>query len=54
MRLNAMPMPDSNLVKGLRFAWTQLKENVQEAGGSIDELNDERYLLAMNENSMGF
>ena len=30
-----MKMPNSNLVKGLRFAWTQLKENVQEAGGSI-------------------
>ena len=49
-----MKMPNSNLVKGLRFAWTQLKENVQEAGGSIDDLDDERHLLAMNENSMGF
>ena len=49
-----MKMPNSNLVRGLRYAWTQLNNNVQGAGGSIDELKGKRCLLGVDEDTMGF
>ena len=45
-------IPDSNLVKGLSYAWTKLINNDQGTGGSINKFNKERTLLAMDEGSI--